>query len=148
MPCFFVGYTLSPWIHPIRSLMASYDQTLPEDRRLLSYNHLLFRPTLVLFPPTGLGVGGGSEKRLDAVLRLKELVLALKGLGDPYDDRRPPLYPTAFWSSGLAAGEYGEPLSRVAEAGLPFADRGELAGLGFPTDPFIEGVRVYRGGVL
>lgn len=91
MPCFFVGYTPSRCIHLKRLLMPSYDQTLPEDRRLLSYNHLLFRPTLVLFPPIGLGVGGGSEKRLDAVLRLKELVLALKGLGDPYDDRRPPL---------------------------------------------------------
>jgi hypothetical protein len=64
---------------------------LPDDRRLLSYSHLLFRPTLILFPPVGLGVGGGSEKRLEAVLRLKELVLALNGLGDPYDDCRPPL---------------------------------------------------------
>lgn len=77
MPCFFVGHTPTPCNQFIRSLMPSYDQTLPEDRRLLSYNHLLFRPTLVLFPPIGLGVGGGSEKRLDAVLRLKELVLAL-----------------------------------------------------------------------
>ena len=95
-----------------------------------------------------MGVGGGSENRLEAVLRLKELVLALKGLGDPYDDCRPPLAPTALWSKGLAPGEYGDPLSRVVEAGLPFADRGELAGLAFPMDPFIEGVRAYRGGVL
>lgn len=91
MPCFFVGLTPSPCNHAMHSLDPSYYQTLPEDRRLLSYNHLLFRPTLVLFPPTGLGVGGGSENRLDAVLRLKELVLALKGLGDPYEDLLPPL---------------------------------------------------------
>lgn len=83
MPCSFVTFAPSLCIRSLLFLDPPYDQTLPEDRRLLSYNHLLFRPTLVLFPPTGLGVGGGSEKRLEAVLRLKELVLALKGLGDP-----------------------------------------------------------------
>lgn len=50
----------------------SYDHTFPEFLRLRSYNHLLFNPTLILFPPGGLGVAGGSENTLE----LNEAVLA------------------------------------------------------------------------
>lgn len=76
-----------------------HGHTLPECLRLLSYNHLLFKPTLTLLPPGGLGDAGGSENMLE----LKELVLAfrfefrlapkltLNGLCDPWEnDRRPP----------------------------------------------------------
>lgn len=76
-----------------------HDHTLPEFLRLLSYNHLLFKPTLTLLPPGGLGDAGGSEN----ILELKEFVLALRfefrlapkltlnGLCDPWEnDRRPP----------------------------------------------------------
>lgn len=52
----------------------NYDHTLPEFLRLRSYSHLLFNPTLILFPPGGLGVAGGSENTLE----LNEVVLALK----------------------------------------------------------------------
>lgn len=51
---------------------SSYDHTLPEFLRLRSYSHLLFSPTLILFPPGGLGVAGGSENTLE----LNEVVLA------------------------------------------------------------------------
>lgn len=67
-----------------------YNHTLPEFLRLRSYNHLLFNPTLILLPPGGLGVAGGSENTLE----LKEVVLAfnalvLRGLWDPCEtDRR------------------------------------------------------------
>lgn len=53
-----------------------YDQMLPEFLRLRSYSHLLFNPTLIFFPPGGLGVAGGSEKTLE----LNEVVLAFRVL--------------------------------------------------------------------
>lgn len=69
----------------------SYDHTFPEFLRLRSYSHLLFNPTLILFPPGGLGVAGGSENTLElkeAVLVFKVPMLAfnvlvLRGLCDP-----------------------------------------------------------------
>lgn len=76
-----------------------HDHTFAEFLRLLSYNHLLFSPTLTLLPPGGLGVAGGSEN----ILELKELVLAfrfefrlaprlaLSGLGDPWENDLRPL---------------------------------------------------------
>lgn len=83
-----------------------YGHTLPEFLRLRSYSHLLLSPTLILLPPGGLGVAGGSENTLelnDAVLTFKALVL--RGLCDPCETDRRGLYPTAFCSKGLAAGE-------------------------------------------
>lgn len=82
----------------ISCLLFFYGQTLLEPRRLFSYRNLLFRPTLILLPPGGLGVEGGSEKMLELKLAPKILAvlalngLALKGLvvGDPWEkDRRP-----------------------------------------------------------
>lgn len=64
-------------------------QTFPEDRLPLSYSHLLFRPTLMRFPVDGLGVPGVSGNRLEAVLTLKELVLAFIWLDELNEDRRP-----------------------------------------------------------
>lgn len=67
---------------------------LPEFLRLRSYSHLLFNPTLIFFPPGGLGVAGGSENTLElneAVLVLSVLVfsvLVLRGLCDPWEKDR------------------------------------------------------------
>lgn len=57
------------------------DQFPPEERRPLSYSHLLFSPTLVRFPPEGLG-GPGSENMLVELL-------PPKGLPAPIEPRRP-----------------------------------------------------------
>lgn len=87
----------------------------------LSYNHLLFSPTLLFFPVTGLGVPGTSPPN-----RLVP-VLTPNPLGEPNEDRRPfmPLA-TARWNRGLLV--TGDPLGLLSEAGLPppLADKGEL----------------------
>jgi hypothetical protein len=90
-------------------------QAFPDDRRPLSYNHLLFNPTLVRLPPAEPGEAV-SEKTL-----LEEL--AVKGLADPKEDLRPlPKLLTLFWNRGLPNGEPVDPWTR----GLPRPDRGEL----------------------
>lgn len=94
---------------------AQCNQALLEDRLPFSYNHLLFSPTLVRFPPDGLGEVGSENKLAD--------VLPLKGLPDPIDDRRPfPKLLTLFWKRGLPRGEPVLPCT----IGLPRPDRGEL----------------------
>ena len=86
----------------------------------------------------GVGVGGTSSKKLDAVL-------APKGLADPKEERLPAAM--AFCSRGLAAaGEYGEPLRILSEAELPFAELLKLRLLA--AEPARDGVLEYRGGVL
>lgn len=70
----------------------------PDERLLFSYNHLLFRPTVVRFPPLGLG-DPGSENRLVAVL-------VENGLPPPKDDLRPPASPLLLLENrGLPVGE-------------------------------------------
>lgn len=99
---------------------AQCNQALLEDRLPFSYSHLLFSPTLVRFPPDGLGEVGSENKLAD--------VLPLKGLPDPIDDRRPfpkllfPKLLTLFWKRGLPRGEPVLPCT----IGLPRPDRGEL----------------------
>jgi hypothetical protein len=105
---------------------------------------LLFKPTVVRFPPLGLGEPG-SENKFVAVLAPKE--------PPPLsEDLRPPPKPLPLLeNNGLPEGEYGDPEPPIVlcTRGLPLPDRGELAKLPLlPTEPAIEGVREYRGGVL
>jgi len=90
------------------------NQLLLEFLLPLSYSHLLLSATLDRLPFTGVGVGGPSPKKLEAVLAPKleavlapkfEAVLAPSALPEPNDDLRPAPPAIAFCSNGLT-GEY------------------------------------------
>lgn len=86
-----------------------------------SYNHLLFRPTLLVLPLEGLGEAPASNKLLSEVF-----------LEAP---------PTALWNKGLAFGENGEFRLGVPEPSLA-DDAGEV------DPPIGDAEREKRGGVM
>lgn len=95
----------------------------PDDLRAFSYSHLLFSPTLVLFPE-GDGVSNNFAP--------------LSCPGDPKLDLLPLRAGLNFLPcSGLAVGEYGEAF--VATLARLEAEPA--------MEPEMEGVREYRGGV-